>query len=258
MKNIVEYFKAEKYALIFEVIVILIGMFLAMTLDGIKNDYNDKREKIENFNKDKSNILDNYYDILYEVSKDTTSIAELLAEIEEIQDTIKSFVKYKTIDAGSFRQCERCVESIFEPVDFPVNTREYRKILSSPLYEWNSVYVNSIESTEENVELLNLLSNANFNIDYYFSIVEGRLQKTIKDIEQDVRNNIDYFKLNSTNYHKGISAIDLNNSVYLNMLVARLELMDKYTYDLDYLITDAKELIESLDLAIDALNTSKE
>lgn len=258
MKNLVEYFKEEKYALIFEVIVILIGMFLAMTLDGIKDDYNEKRENLENFNKDKSNMLDNYYDIRYEVVKDTTSIMELLSEIEEIQETTKSFVRYKTIDAGSFKQCQKCVESIFEPVYFPVNTREYRKILSSPLYEWNSVYMNAIESSEENDALFKLLSDANFNIDYYYTIIEGRLQKNIKDIEQDVRNNVDYFKLNSMNYHKGISAMDLNQSVYLNMLVARLELMDKYTYDLDYLITDARELIESLDLAIAALDTSIE
>lgn len=257
-KKVMNYLNKEKYALVFEVIVILIGMLLAMTLDGIKDDYNVKKEKIENFKKDKSNIRDIYLDIRYEVSKDTSAILLMLEEIYETQENISSFARYKTTDAARFRQCKKCVESIFEPVRFLVDLRGYRKISSSPLYEWNSVYVNAIESTDENEALLSQLSDANFNIDYYYSIVEGRLQDVIKNIERDIQNNVDYFKLHSTNYHNGRSAIDLNHPIYLNMLVARMELMDKYSYDLDYLVSDARELLESLDLAISALDESME
>lgn len=258
MKKLFDYLKNERYSLFFEIIVVIIGMLLAMTLDGIREDYNDQKEKNENFKKDKANLLGKYNDLKIEVINDTVKMYNLLNKTKGIHDTIMDFAVYKLIDANGFKECKRCLEYVFTPVNFQIDLKTFRKISSLPLYELNYSYLDNIESTDENDKLLTLLEDANFNIDYYYSNIEGDLQENMKDIKRDIEYNVDFFKVNYSNYHEGLKDLNVNDPIFLNMLIARMNLMDEYTYNLEYNIDDSKELLESLDNAIIALEGNSE
>jgi hypothetical protein len=258
MKKLIDYLKNERYSLFFEIIVVIIGMLLAMTLDGIREDYKDQKAKNENFIRDKANLLGKYNALKIEVKNDTVNMSNLLNKTKGIHDTIMDFAVYKNIDANDFKECKRCLEYIFTPVDFQINLKTFRKISSLPLYELNYSYLENIESTDENYNLITLLDDANFNIDYYYSNIEGDLHENMKDIKRDIEYNVDFFKVNYPNYYEGLKDLNVNDPIYLNMLIARMNLMDEYTYNLEYNIDDSKELLESLDKAITALEGNSE
>ncbi|WP_339751415.1 hypothetical protein [uncultured Winogradskyella sp.] len=259
MKNLVDYLKNEKYSLIFEVIVVIIGMLLALTVDGIRDDYKENKKIAETFEKNKENLRDAYFDIRSEIVYDTLNMSVLLKETESIHDSILDFAAYRLIDTNEFKKCLRCIQYVFTPVDFHINLQKFRKISALPLYELNSSYLNNIEKTEEYPRLIPKIEEANFNIDYYYFNIERDLHDNMKDIERDIEHNVAFFKENFANYYnrntqEGLNALDVNSSIYLNMLRARMDLMEEYTNNLEYIIEDSRELLESLDVAIEALN----
>ena len=53
MNKLINYLKKEKFTLIFEVIVVVIGMILALTADSIREEYKENQKIQEVFRNDK-------------------------------------------------------------------------------------------------------------------------------------------------------------------------------------------------------------
>lgn len=254
MNKLINYLKKEKYTLIFEVIVVVIGMILALTADSIREEYKENQKIQEVFRNDKGNLLDAYERIHKEVVSDTMLMSELLAQSAGIHDTINRFF-YGELTGEQFKTCASCVFYVLTPVVLDIEFREFRKLSQLPLYTMNRSYFFDLEFTVEDEELFELISEANANIDYYYFIMDKYINDNMEDIDRDIQDNLAYFKQNFEGYYYmnsevGVNDMDVYQVYYLNMLRARLDLMEVYRSNLVFLMDGAKEFLPVLDLAM--------
>lgn len=258
MKKLIDYLKREKYTLIFEVIVVVIGMILALTADSIRDEYKESEKILEAFEKDKKNLLDAYGEIYSEVVSDAGKIENLLVETSGVHDTINAFLSQE-ISGDEFKTCPRCVLYVIIPSEIDVEYKAFRKISTLPLYSLNSSYLNELQPSEQNITLIDSVATTNINIDFYYYVMEKFLDENMKDVGRDTDENIAYLKTNYEGYHSlnsypGINDFNVYSSIYLNMLRARMDLMEVYTENMNYILKEAVEsTLPSLENSITAL-----
>ena len=257
MKKLITYLKQEKYTLIFEVIVVLIGMILALTADSIREDYKENKKNEEAFRKDKTNLLKAYSRIRDEVVEDTEEIQYLLEATSGIHDTIVTFFTTDMTDM-EFKQCTGCIFYMLTPVPLDLSFTEFRKISSLALYDRTPVYLFDIELRSDNDELLSIVNVANSYIGSYYYFMEKYVSENMQNVQRDIENNVTYFKENIPSYYYldsdiGMAELNVYDTNYLNMLRARMDLMSYYVANLEEVNSFSVDLLEWIDLAITAL-----
>ncbi len=258
MNKLITYLKQEKYTLIFEVIVVVIGMVLALTADSIRDEYKENQKILEAFEKDKKNLLDAYGEIYGEVVSDVGKIEGLLTETTGVHDTINAFLSQQ-IGAEEFKTCPRCVLYVIFPLETDVEYKAFRKISTLPLYSLNSSYLNELEASQQNISLIDSVAMTNINIDFYYYVMEKFLDENMKDVGRDTDQNIAYLKTNYEGYHslntyQGINDFNVYSPIYLNMLRARMDLMEVYSENMNYILNEAMEsTLPSLENSITVL-----
>lgn len=201
-------------------------MFLALTVDGIRDEYKEQQVIKANIVKNKKLLLDSYKKIVSEIKGDTINLSVSRNFSKEMTIKIDSFLNGK-MSENDFKSCFGCIEWVIIDLGSPINLEEYKIISSLPLFQLNSTMLDHFEKNKENDNLIWLIGQANMNIRLFYNIVESKIRVSMNEINKDVFNNIEYFKRNSQQFPamyfpRGYKEnFNVQDNVFLNMLLVR-------------------------------------